>query len=107
MRWLARGDSALPAHSRWLSVAEERRSAELNHPKRRAGYLARRLAAKQAVAIVAGLPDDDESLARVELRDSAEGSPFVLLDGALMNLDIAVTDCAGWAVCVAARPGRA
>src|SRR5262245_548635 len=98
MRWLARGEHALPAHSRWLAPAEARRSAELSQPKRRVGYLARRLAAKEAVAMAAGLPSDDASLARVEVRDSADGWPFVLLDGDLMAFDISLTDCAGWAV---------
>lgn len=100
MRWLARGESALPAHSRWLTPAEARRSAELDHPKRRAGYLTRRLAAKQAAAIAAGLPGDEASLARLEVRDSADGSPFVLLDGDRMELDVSLSDRAGWAVCV-------
>jgi 4'-phosphopantetheinyl transferase len=55
---------------------------------------------KNAVAVAAGLPDDLDSLARVEVANRPSGAPYVHLDGAPFGLDVSLTDRAGWAVCL-------
>jgi 4'-phosphopantetheinyl transferase len=100
MWWLARGEAALPAELSWLSPGEARRAARLYYPKRRTGYLLRRLAVKHAVAAVAGLPADPGALSRIEVANAPSGAPYLLLDGVPAGLDVSVTDRAGWAVSV-------
>jgi 4'-phosphopantetheinyl transferase len=107
MWWLARGEDAVPAHPRWLAPDEAARAAGLRFTKRRAEYLLRRLTAKCAVAAVAGLPRDAESLARVAVRNAPTGAPFVLLDGAPSGFEISISDRAGWAVCLVSPAGSA
>jgi 4'-phosphopantetheinyl transferase len=97
MRWLARGEDALPADLSWLTPREGQRAAGLRYTKRRTEYLLRRLAAKHAVAAVLGLGGE---VARVEVGNAPTGAPYVLVDGAPVGLDISVSDRAGWAVCL-------
>jgi len=100
VRWLARGEDSLPADLAWLTPGEAARAAGLRHTKRRTEYLLRRVAAKHAVAAVAGLAVDDAALARIEVRNAPGGAPFVLVDGAPCGLAVSISDRAGWAVCL-------
>ena len=102
-RWLALGEASLPAGTRWLSAAEAARAAALGYPKRRTEYLLRRLAAKHAVAAVAGRSCEPAALAGIEVPNEAGGAPYVLLDGVPPGFDVSITDRAGWAVCVVGR----
>jgi 4'-phosphopantetheinyl transferase len=97
MRWLARGEGALPAGLDWLTPREAEHAAGLRYPKRRTEYLLRRLAAKHAVIAALGF---DGGPARVEVRNAPGGAPYVLVDGVPAGLDVSVTDRAGWAVCL-------
>jgi len=97
MRWLARGEVALPADLDWLTPGEARYAAGLGYTKRRTEYLLRRLTAKHAVIATLGL---DGGPARVEVRNARRGAPYVLVDGVPAGVDVSVTDRAGWAVCV-------
>ena len=98
--WLARGEDALPADPRWLTPQEAQRAARLRYPKRRTEYLLRRLTAKHAVATISGLPVDLSGLARIEVANAPTGAPYVLLDGVPTELEVSISDRAGWAVCV-------
>lgn len=100
MWWLAREVDAVPAGSDWLAPAEARRAADMRHAKRRIEYALRRLAAKHAVAAVLGLPTDPAGLARIEVANAPDGSPFVLVGGAPAGLDLSLSDRAGRAVCL-------
>jgi 4'-phosphopantetheinyl transferase len=100
MRWLARGEQALPADPGWLSTGEARRAAGLRYTKRRTEYLLRRLAAKHAVAAAVRLPTDPAALARIEIRNAPSGKPYVVVDGAPAGVAVSITDRAGWAVCL-------
>lgn len=97
MRWLARGEPALPADLGWLTPGEARYAAGLRYTKRYTEYLLRRLAAKHAVVATLGL---DGGLARVEIRNAPGGAPYVLVDGRPAGVDVSVSDRAGWAVCL-------
>jgi 4'-phosphopantetheinyl transferase len=98
--WLAVGEEALPSGTGWLAPGEVGRAAALRHPKRRTEYLLRRLAAKRAVATVAGLPADGVALSRIEVGNQPSGVPVVRVDGSPVGFDISLTDRAGWAVCL-------
>ncbi len=99
MWWLALGEQALPAGEHWLTPAEQARAAGLRFPKRRTEYLLRRLVVKHAVALRSGWPLDPPTLTRIDVRNDADGAPYVLVDGAALGVDVSITDRAGWAVC--------
>ncbi len=98
--WLARGEDDIPPTREWLSPEEAGRLDDLRFTKRRTEYLLRRWVGKQAVATAAGLPADAESLRRIVVANRADGSPYVLVDGEPLGLDVSLTDRAGWAVCI-------
>jgi 4'-phosphopantetheinyl transferase len=102
LRWLVRGEDALPDDLRWLTLDETARVQAMRFAKRRTESLLRRLAAKQAVAATlgfgGGFDATADTLARIEVRHDATGAPFVLLDGASCDLAISISDRAGWAI---------
>jgi 4'-phosphopantetheinyl transferase len=100
MRWLARGEAALPAGTDWLAPAEIARAAAMRYAKRRTEYLLSRLAAKHAVAAVVGRSTEPAALAAIEVRNAPSGAPYVLVDGAPPGLAVSISDRAGWAVCL-------
>lgn len=102
LRWLVRGEEALPNDLRWLTSDEAAHAQAMRFTKRRTESLLRRLAAKQAVAATLGLgrgvdPTTD-ALTRIEVLHDPNGAPFVLLDGASCHLAISISDRAGWAI---------
>lgn len=103
LRWLARGEGALPSDLGWLTPGEAERAAGMRFPKRRNEYLLRRLAAKQAVALTMGLTAEAAALSRVAVLNVPSGAPYVLVDGAPAGVDVSISDRAGWAVCVVAK----
>jgi 4'-phosphopantetheinyl transferase len=104
--WLARGESELPGRSGWLTGDEAARASAMGFRKRRTEFLLRRWVGKHAVAAVAGLPDDDRSLARIEVTNRPGGAPAVLVDGAEAGLEVSLSDRAGWALCVVGTAPR-
>ncbi len=112
MRWLVRGEDALPADVGWLAAGEASYAAGLRYTKRRTEYLLRRLAAKHAVAGALGLPAHTAGgsaapLARIEISHLPSGAPRALLDGAPCGLEISISDRAGWAVCLVSGESQA
>ncbi|WP_156659577.1 MULTISPECIES: 4'-phosphopantetheinyl transferase superfamily protein [unclassified Mycobacterium] len=97
------GEDDLPAGEQWLTPAEAASLAALRFTKRRSEYLLRRLVAKHAVAAVSGRPTDPAALAGIEIRNAPSGAPYVCVEGTTLELEVSITDRAGWAVCVA-RP---
>ena len=100
MRWLARGESDIPAGWGWLTEVEARRASGMRFTKRRTEYLLRRLAGKAALAATLGLPEDPATLGRIGLLNAPTGAPFAEVDGRRVDLDVSLTDRAGWAVCL-------
>ncbi|MGA5299593.1 4'-phosphopantetheinyl transferase family protein [Nucisporomicrobium flavum] len=101
--WLARGETSLPDGEEWLSPVETARAAALRFPKRRTEYLLRRLAGKHAASLVLGRSLEPAALAGVEVLNAADGSPYLLVNGAAPGFDVSLADRAGWAVCVVGR----
>lgn len=106
MRWLARGEIELPGHLDWLSAGERADVDGIRFAKRRSEYLTRRWTAKHAVAAELGLGRDAAGLAAIEVRHHGGGAPWVSIDGRRSEVDISLTDRAGWAVCLV-RAGAA
>lgn len=109
MRWLTRGEAELPAGFDWLSHAERTQVDAIRFTKRRQEYLTRRWTAKHAVATELGLaPDTGASgatLSAIEIRNHASGAPWVAVDGTPADLEVSLTDRAGWAVCLVGEVG--
>jgi 4'-phosphopantetheinyl transferase len=100
--WLACGADTVPAGFGWLAPGEARRAEAMRYPKRRAGFVLRRLVAKHTVAALIGRsPADPAALASIELRNAPSGAPYVVVDGVPIDLEVSITDRAGWAVCLA------
>ena len=97
-QWLAVSETELPAGSRWLSPAEERRAVAMRFPKRRSEYLLRRLAGKRAVATSLGWPWSAARLSRIEVLNHPGGAPYAVVDGSPLLRELSLTDRAGWAV---------
>jgi 4'-phosphopantetheinyl transferase len=100
MRWLVRGEAAIPSGSAWLAPPEASRAASMRFTKRRTEYRLRRFAGKCAVAAVLGLPEDPATLASIAVLNARTGAPYVEVDGARIGMDVSLTDRAGWAVCL-------
>ncbi len=99
-RWMARGEREIPRTGDWLTPHEAAVAAGMRFTKRRTEYLLRRWVCKQAVAAAAGLPADLASLASIEVRNHPTGAPYVHAAGAPSVLEVALSDRAGWAVCL-------
>ena len=100
MWWLAHGEHEVPASRGWLTAHEYEHLASIRYTKRRDEYVTRRWTTKRAVAAVLGLDGDDASLARVEVRHRESGAPYVQVDGEMADVDVSMSDRAGWAVCL-------
>lgn len=111
MQWLARGEVELPAEHGWMSEVEHRQAASIRFTKRRQEYLTRRWASKHAIATTLELAPSAgavpaETLRRIEVRNHPSGAPWVAVDGMPADIEMSLTDRAGWAVClVGADPG--
>ncbi len=97
---MARGEHEVPETVDWLTVREADRLAGMRFTKRQTEYLLRRWVCKQAVAVAAGLPSDLPALARIEVGNQPSGAPYVHVDGSPLQLDVSLSDRAGWAVCL-------
>ena len=107
MWWLAHGEHEVPPSVGWLSPHEHEHLASIRFTKRRNEYLTRRWTAKQAIATVLELDRTPASLGRIEVRHRPSGAPYVQLDGRVAELDVSMSDRAGWAVCLVGPPGSA
>ena len=111
MQWLARGEVELPVDHGWMSEREHRQAASIRFTKRRQEYLTRRWASKHAIAATLelaqpGVPVPAGTLRRIEVRNHPSGAPWVAVDGEAADIEMSLTDRAGWAVClVGADPG--
>ncbi len=105
MWWLAHGEHEVPAGTDWLTPREQAVLATLRYTKRRVEFLTRRWTAKRAVAAVLDRDLAPAALASVEIRHHASGAPYVAVDGQPAEIDVSLSDRAGWAVCLVGPPG--
>jgi 4'-phosphopantetheinyl transferase len=104
--WHSCGMESVAHGTRWLAPEERERIARMRYTKRRSESLLGRWTAKYAIASVLGIADDadEERLASITVRNARDGAPEVYLDGRAVELGIAMSDRADWAV-TAVRPG--
>ncbi len=107
MWWLAHGEHEVPPSLEWLSPHEREHLSSIRFTKRRNEYLTRRWTAKQAIATVLEIDRTPAALTRIEVRHRPSGAPYVHLDGEAAEVDVSLSDRAGWAVCVVGAPGSA
>lgn len=105
--WSSHHESELPPEAGWLSAREAARAASMRYTKRHTEYLLARFAAKTALARRLELAPDPAVLARLEIRNAADGAPEAWLDGAPVPVALSLTDRAGWAVCALGPAGAA
>jgi 4'-phosphopantetheinyl transferase len=98
--WMARGEQEVPESGAWLAPDESTLAAGMRFTKRRSEYLLRRWVCKQAVAVATGLPTDSATLSGIRVLNHPTGAPYVVAEGAPPGLEVALTDRAGWAVCL-------
>lgn len=96
--WNAVGMDDVPEDDDWLDTAERHRFERMVHAKRRSESRLGRWTAKTTAAAVLGLPPDRQALARVSVRNAADGAPELFVDGAPAAAVIAMTDRSDWAV---------
>jgi 4'-phosphopantetheinyl transferase len=88
----------VPAGTEWLAAAEANRFAGMGYRKRRTEALLGRWTAKRTIAMTLGLGVDPADLASVVVRNAADGAPEVFVDDSPVDMAIAMTDRADWAV---------
>lgn len=96
--WYACGEDTIPAGEDWLAALERERLAQIRFTKRRTEFLLRRAVGKRAVAAVLSLGDDPATCGRIGMLNHPSGAPYVVLDGAVLDLEVSLTDRAGHAV---------
>jgi 4'-phosphopantetheinyl transferase len=107
VEWLARGEHEVPADDAWLGPVEAAWASRMSFTKRWSEFRLNRWTGKHAVAQHLGLGTDRGALGRVEIRNHLDGqrrgAPYVVLDGASADVEVSLTDRAGWAVCLVGR----
>jgi 4'-phosphopantetheinyl transferase len=105
--WLEQSESDVPPHRDWLSTDEVIRLEQFRMEKRRLDWRRGRWAGKCAVCRCLGLPDDSESLRRLEIRPAESGAPEVFLDDEPVPLTISISHRGHYAACAIAPAGAA
>jgi len=100
LQWQAHGEHELPSGQQWLTDREREYVAGIRFTKRRTEFLLRRWSGKCAVAARLRMGDGHELLARIEIANRASGAPYVLIDGAPLDVEVSLSDRAGWSVCL-------
>jgi 4'-phosphopantetheinyl transferase len=100
--WLEQTEGDVPAENDWLGPGEALRLDGLRFPKRRADWRLGRWTAKRALALCLRLPDDPQTLARIEIRPAPSGAPEVFLANQASAATISLSHCCGKAVCAVA-----
>lgn len=107
MRWLAHGEHEVPPGAAWLSPRERAALGGIRYTKRYVEFLTRRWTAKRALARLLARETTPAALAALEIGNHPGGAPFVLVDGRPADIEVSISDRAGWAVCLLGRPGAA
>ncbi|MDJ0789672.1 MAG: 4'-phosphopantetheinyl transferase superfamily protein [Myxococcota bacterium] len=107
--WHSVGEHELPADRAWLSESERERAQGFRFAKRRNDYLLGRYVGKAAVAARLALATESEALRRIEIRNQQSGpergAPSVWIEDEPVELEVSITDRAGWGVCLLGPKG--
>lgn len=97
--WHSAGMDSLPADDGWMDEAEAGRIGSMRFSKRRLESTLSRHTAKTTLVRALDLEPGPSSMERVTIRNAADGAPEAYLDGGEIDVVIAMTDRADWAVC--------
>ena len=97
--WLQRCEADLPATDDWLCESEAARLRSFRFAKRRADWRLGRWTAKCAIAATLKLPDDPQSLSRIEITPAATGQLEVTLHDQTGTVTISISHRGGFALC--------
>lgn len=100
--WLQQSEADLPATDDWLCESEAARLSSFRFAKRRADWRLGRWTAKCAIAATLKLPDDPQSLSRIEITPAATGQPEVTLHDQAEAVTISISHRGGFALCAVA-----
>ena len=103
VHWLEQTQADVPAHNDWLSAGEAIHLSYLRFPKRRADWRLGRWTAKRAVAACLNLPEDPQTLAKIEVRAAPSGAPEVFLNNQPSATTISLSHRSGKALCAVVR----
>ncbi len=107
VRWLEQTEADIPQKNEWLSANEADRLNTLRFSKRRADWRLGRWTAKRALAAYLNLPDDPETLARIEIRPAPSGAPEVFIAEQAAAIAISISHRSGRAICAISCSGVA
>lgn len=96
--WNGVGMQDVPDDDEWVDDADRRRLEHMRFAKRRSESRLGRWAARTTAATFLGLSHGRDDLARVAVRNAADGAPELFVDGEAIDVSIAMTDRADWAV---------
>jgi 4'-phosphopantetheinyl transferase len=105
--WLEHSEADVPPHDDWLSAGEVACLNAMRIPKRRSDWRLGRWTAKRGLSLHLNLPGDAQSLASIEIRPAASGSPEAFIAGRPAAADISISHCNGTALCAIAPLGTA
>ena len=102
--WLQQAEADVPATDDWLSENETVRLSSFRFAKRRNDWRLGRWTAKCAIAASLKLPNDPQSLRRIEIIPASTGQPEVTLHDQTETVTISISHRGGFALCAVA-PG--
>jgi 4'-phosphopantetheinyl transferase len=100
--WLQQSQADEPPTDDWLSQNEAVRLSSFRFAKRRADWRLGRWTAKRAVAACLKLPNDLQSLSRIEIIPASTGQPEVVLRDRAETVTISISHRSGIAMCAVA-----
>lgn len=102
--WLEQTQAEPPLSDAWLSAAESHFVSRLRFAKRYADWRLGRWAAKLAVSSFLDVPQDFQTLARIEVLPQPSGAPQACYDSIPLPVTISISHSAGTAICALAAP---
>jgi 4'-phosphopantetheinyl transferase len=100
--WLEQNAADVPPHNDWLTVSEVACLNAMRIPKRRSDWRLGRWTTKLGLSLHLNLPVDAQSLASIEIRPAASGSPEAFIVGRPASAGISISHCDGTALCAIA-----
>ena len=105
--WFSASVDHVPDDDAWMDPVLAERLGRMRFSKRHSESRLARWTAKQAIARTMGRAVDLATLQSIVVRNAADGAPYAVVDGSIVDAVVAMTDRADWAVCaVLVGPSR-
>jgi len=105
--WLEQTEADVPPDDDWLSASEMACLNAMRFPKRRSDWRLGRWTAKYAMSAFLNVPNDNQVLAKIEIRPATSGAPEVFIANRPAGASISLSHRSGTALCAIADPGPA